>query len=352
MKNIYLQLAQYAQQVTGPVLATVTGTRGSTPQKPGSTALFGNGRLLAGTVGGGFVENKVWEQALKCSANGESSWMHFSLDNDITRKEEAICGGSISILIDASPFKHIEVFKEIGESLSAGIHGVLVTIISLLNEQEVTIVRKWVPAGSPVDTLEAYNGDLPKKLVEILKNPGYSSFRQVELKSERSERASVALLEPIYPLPRLIIAGAGHIGKALSHLGRLLDFEVTVLDDRREYANAENLPDADHIIVRNIGEVMSKLRKDRNTYIVIVTRGHDDDAAALRPCIETGAAYVGMIGSKPKVAKMRQEFIARKWATEEQWQKIYTPVGLDIGSKTVEEIAVSIAAQLVQVRNS
>jgi xanthine dehydrogenase accessory factor len=131
----------------------------------------------------------------------------------------------------------------------------------------------------------------------------------------------------------------------------MLDFEVIVIDDRREFANPDNLPDADHIIVKNIGEAMEVIEKTADTYIVIVTRGHKDDGVALKPCIGSDVAYVGMIGSKGKVAKMHSEFIRQGWATEEQWNRIYTPIGLDIKSKTVEEIAVSIAAQLVLVRN-
>ena len=157
-------------------------------------------------------------------------------------------------------------------------------------------------------------------------------------------------LEPVFPLPRLIIAGAGHIGKAVSHQGKLLGFEVTVIDDRAEFANPVNLPDADNIIVKDIGEAMREISKDKNTFIVIVTRGHGHDADALKPCIGSPAAYVGMMGSRVKVAKVHEEFIARGWATEEQWKKIFTPIGLDIDSKTIEEIAVSIAAQLVMVR--
>ena len=87
-------------------------------------------------------------------------------------------------------------------------------------------------------------------------------------------------------------------------------------------------------------------------YVVIVTRGHKDDAEALKACIGAGFAYTGMIGSKNKIASMKAEFINNGWATVKQWDSLYTPVGLDIKSKTVEEIAVSIAAQLVLVRNS
>jgi len=89
-----------------------------------------------------------------------------------------------------------------------------------------------------------------------------------------------------------------------------------------------------------------------DTYIVIVTRGHSHDAEALRPCIGSDASYVGMMGSRIKVAKMHEEFITNGWATEEQWKKICTPVGIDIGSQTVEEIAVSIAAQLIVYRGN
>ena len=86
--------------------------------------------------------------------------------------------------------------------------------------------------------------------------------------------------------------------------------------------------------------------------MVIVTRGHNDDAAALKPCIDSGLAYTGMIGSKNKIATMRKRFIEKGWAAEKQWANIYAPIGIDIKSQSVEEIAVSIAAQLVLVRNT
>jgi xanthine dehydrogenase accessory factor len=126
---------------------------------------------------------------------------------------------------------------------------------------------------------------------------------------------------------------------------------VTVVDDRPEFANSGNIPDADTLITGDIAEAMEKIDKDRDTYAVIVTRGHKDDAAALRPCIGSSLAYTGMIGSRKKVASIRAEFLAKGWATEEQWNRIYAPIGLEIGSQTVEEIAVSIAAQLIKVRS-
>ena len=97
---------------------------------------------------------------------------------------------------------------------------------------------------------------------------------------------------------------------------------------------------------------MKDIKKDKNTYVIIVTRGHKDDAEALRPCIGEGLAYTGMIGSKKKISAMRLNFIENGWATPEQWDSVYAPIGLEIKSQSVEEIAVSIAAQLVLVKNS
>ena len=87
-----------------------------------------------------------------------------------------------------------------------------------------------------------------------------------------------------------------------------------------------------------------------DTYVVIVTRGHQHDADALRACITSGAAYIGMIGSRHKIALMRDRFLEQGWATPDQWDRVFTPIGLEIGSRSVEEIAISIAAQLVQER--
>ncbi len=177
-------------------------------------------------------------------------------------------------------------------------------------------------------------------------------FREIELAGPREKPSSIVFLEPVIPAPRLFIAGAGHIGKALAKIAAMLDFEITVIDDRPEFANLENIPSADHIITVKSEKQLIPLARGLTTYIVIVTRGHRDDATALQVCIRSDTAYVGMIGSRNKVALMKKDFIKKGLATKEQWDRIYSPVGLEINSQTVGEIAVSIAAQLVKVRNA
>lgn len=352
MKNIYLQILDQNIKNLPFVVATVTGTKGSTPQKRGSSALFGKKGLISGTIGGGIVEGKVEKIAREALISGESGHFTFDLNNDISNKDEAICGGEISILIDANPGNYTHVFEQVKESLSRMIPGFLITMVTRLTSRGVLINRYWMSDKFRPLIPAEFNDIIETEVMNMLNDESRSDYREMELSIAGEEPSSLFLLEPVFPPSQLVIAGAGHIGKVLAHFGSILDFEVTVIDDRPEYANKENIPDADHIIVKDIGEAMHMMIKNSNTYVVIVTRGHKDDAEALKQCIGTSLAYTGMIGSKKKIASMRIDFIKNGWATEEQWEAVYTPVGVEINSQTVEEIALSIAAQLVLVRNS
>ena len=352
MKSIYLQILDRWSENCHIVLATVTGTIGSTPQKPGSSALFDKKGLIVGTVGGGVVEGKVQQLALEALRSEESGHFHFNLANEISNKEEAICGGQLDVLIDANLINSIPVFKQIRQSIADRIPGVLITMVTRFTEKVVLINRYWmshaIEPSIPTEFLEK----IEPVVFSLLEAANPSACKEMELSIPGEEPYSLFFLEPVFPPSQLVIAGAGHIGRALTHLCNLLDFETTVIDDRSEYANSENIPDADHLLVGNIGELMKEFNKTNNTYVVIVTRGHKDDAEALKPCIDSELAYVGMIGSKKKISAMRTDFIENGWATPSKWSLIHAPVGLDIKSQTVQEIAVSIAAQLVLVRNS
>lgn len=351
MRNIYLQILDQQTHNTPMVLATVTRTSGSTPQKPGSSALFDKDGLISGTVGGGIVEGKVLKIASDALLSKQSGLYQFNLANDISNTEEAICGGQITILVDANLNNHISVFRQVSHSIQERIPGVLITMVTRFTEKTVLINRYWMSNTFRPGIPYPFYTQIEPKVMEMISENIPSSFFEMELAIPGEEPSSIFFLEYVFPLPKLVIAGAGHIGRALSSLGNMLGFEVTVIDDRLEYCNTDNLPNASHIIVKDIGEAMQELKKNEDTYVVIVTRGHKDDAEALRPCIGSDLAYTGMIGSGKKISSMRVSFIEKGWATPGQWDKIFAPVGIDIKSQTVEEIAVSIAAQLVLVRN-
>jgi xanthine dehydrogenase accessory factor len=316
----------------GLVLATIVETEGSTPQVVGASAIFSKAGLEAGTVGGGILEARVEAMAGEALREGVARLVPFQLDADPKDAEGAICGGAARVLIDPGVSEELAVFKAALESLRKRRPGCLVTEIVSGTGDAVRIERRFEEAGREIAEIEgAASKDCRPRLVE--------------------SASGRVFYEPVSLMPRLIIAGAGHVGRAVARLGGLLDFSVTVIDDRAEFANEDNVPEADEIVVGAIGERIRAIEDSPDNYFVVVTRGHHKDAEALRAAIGRPAAYIGMIGSGSKVEAMHREFLESGWATAAEWAGIHAPIGLDIGSKTVEEIAVSIAAELVLVRS-
>ena len=352
MKNIFAHLDQKLKEKLPLALATIIETKGSTPQVTGASALFSSKGLLVGTLGGGILEADARKKALHALKEKVSYLSQFSLREDVSSKEGAICGGEVRILIDAVPEKYKDVFHVLNRSLSKRKPGILATFINVHPQEKVSLLRFWIEKKEKYGTeLEKHFLSFQEKIKDVFAERKPRLLRIRENIFPEKALSSLLFLEPVFPLPQLLIAGAGHVGQALAHLGNLLGFEVIVVDDRPEFANAERLPDADQIIVDDIAKAVGKFPIYSETYVVIVTRGHRHDAAALRACIASEAAYIGMIGSVRKVELMRKEFLEEGWATLRQFGRVHATIGLPIHSETVEEIVVSIAAQLVKVRS-
>ena len=328
---------------SGLVLATVVRTDGSTPQVVGASAIFSKAGLIAGTVGGGLVEARVAEGAARALADGRPRLITVSLEADPSDAEGAICGGTARVLVDPGVEASRSVFAAALEGFKKRRRGVLAGRIRPGRDDAVAVERGWLPEGAPGLAGDPVFGELAPEIVGAVIAEG-----RPRLLGETQER--MWFVEPVLPLARLIIAGAGHVGRAVARLGRMLDFSVTVIDDREEFANIVNVPDADEILAADIGEAVGAVEDSPDNYFVIVTRGHQKDAEALRAAIGREAAYIGMIGSRRKIELMECEFLENGWATKDEWAEVHAPIGLDIGSRTVEEIAVSIAAELVKVR--
>lgn len=352
MKNIYGRLLKELKDIVPLALGTIIEAIGSSPQIPGASAIFSADGLIDGTLGGGILEAHAEADAIKALKDQESRLMPYSLSGKITSEEEAICGGEVTILIDTQTRDALDTLNKMEASIKRRKPGVLATFIELTADNRVVLLRQWIKKseifGDGAEQKESPHHEVFKNAFRAGK-PALHEIQGGE--GEGRSQKNLLFLEPIFPQSHLVIAGAGHIGKAIAHLGSRLDFEVTVIDDRMDFANAENIPEADHLIVRNIGRAFREIPKSSDTFIVIVTRGHSHDSDALRECITSDAGYIGMIGSARKIALMRQKFLDKGWATEEQFDRVFAPIGLEIQSKTVEEIAVSIAAQLVLVRN-
>jgi len=156
-------------------------------------------------------------------------------------------------------------------------------------------------------------------------------------------------IDILLPPEEILIFGAGHISIYVAKLAKMVGFKVTVIDDRKEFAHPDRFPEADEILVEDIEKALTNFKITPSTYIIIVTRGHLKDEEVLASVIKSPAAYLGMIGSRNKNAVIF-EHLEEQGITTEELKRVHAPIGIDIGAQTPAEIAVSIIAEIIQVR--
>jgi xanthine dehydrogenase accessory factor len=169
------------------------------------------------------------------------------------------------------------------------------------------------------------------------------------LSTRTAQGATSIYIEVVESKPVFLIVGAGHIGRSLAKLADFLDFHVAVLDDRDDFANEERLPEADQVICEDFEEALKAYPINANVSVVMVTRGHKQDELSLRACLGRGAGYIGMIGSRRRTAAVLEHLLEEGYAKEDL-DAVRTPIGLDIGAETPEEIAISIMAEVIMLR--
>jgi xanthine dehydrogenase accessory factor len=158
-------------------------------------------------------------------------------------------------------------------------------------------------------------------------------------------------IEPVIPTPKILIFGAGHISTHVSKVASIAGFQTTIIDNRPVYANADRFPEAESIISDSFERAFEEITPNENTYVVIVTRGHQEDENVLRWALRTNARYIGMIGSKRKIRTIAQN-LESEGVSRERLERVFMPIGLEIGAVLPEEIAVAIVAELIHHRRS
>ncbi len=305
--------------------ALIIGKSGSAPQVPGAKSLFlRDGRIL-GTIGGGCLEMESRRVGLEALFTKKPCVREFRLDDDFGWDDGLICGGRVQVLFLPNPESYAEAFSQAREE---GARGVLV--YDSLSGQV-----RWIADGS-----EGVLGVEEREGVEKAK------------RSRRCVASGRLFFEPVMPPERVVIFGAGHIGKELCRLSAYVGFEVIVVDDREAYLDSERLRDASLRVCARLEDYAREMEGDEDTYVCIVTRGHRNDARVLREVIKKPCAYIGMIGSRRKREVIRKELVGSGHCTEEEFERVRSPMGLAIHSESVEEIALSIVAELVSVRGA
>lgn len=344
MRNVLQHLLDALAAGRPVVYCRLVETRGSTPQKAGAAMLVYADGSQTGTLGGGCVEAEVKRHALAKLDGGSAEIVSFQLDSDYGWDDGLICGGRMQILVQPlAASDSVDYFRKYLEALQQA-KGCC-----------EAIVFDPEKSGHPAPACYLFDGDgrlLDRDLLaDANEAPASVTDRLPSLANRPRARAEggVAYL-PVLSRCRLLIVGGGHIGQAVGNWACDLDFDVWVIDDRQEFVNADRFPKAERLICGDIGRTLKDLEITPDTYCIIVTRGHNHDEEALYHLIDRGARYVGMIGSRRKI-KLIFDDLEAEGISSESLAKVYAPLGIDIGSQTVPEIAISILAQLIAHRN-
>jgi xanthine dehydrogenase accessory factor len=345
MRDLLAELMAVLNQGRECIYCSVVETRGSTPQKAGAAMLVFPDGSQRGTLGGGCVEAEVRQRALSLLTEAGSAEVHtFCLDNNYGWDDGLICGGRMTMLIDPlrSQESSTAYYRQFQELVERGL-GCTEAVI-LKEETGLPIGNRYLFDGKGKLAAQIGEGAVPdevsRQLISVQQRPQPASHRGISYL-------------PILPRITLLIVGGGHVGQAVGRLAAEADFEVWVLDDRERYASRERFPAARRLLVGNIGDTLKELVQraiNPSTYCIILTRGHAHDEEALYHLATTNAGYVGMIGSRRKIKLIFEDLVA-KGIPAQALERVHAPLGFDIGSQTVPEIAISIVAELIAARN-
>ncbi|MCC7033015.1 MAG: XdhC family protein [Acidobacteria bacterium] len=253
-----------------------------------------------------------------------------------------------------------EIFAAIGEALTRGEAVALVTIVSSNGSTPQRVGAKMLvyADGRTVGTIGGgcYEHDALGKAREALRRRKPVTAKY-DLNDDFAEETGLVcggqmtvFIEPLEAPPALYVFGAGHVGYYLARVASETGFELHVVDDRAAFANRERFPFAASVVVEDIPTWLARVTLPATAYAVIVTRGHRHDLEALQALAARELRYLGLIGSRAKVARIYDQLLTEGRATLEQLSRVHAPIGLDIGAVTPQEIALSIAAELVAVR--
>ena len=346
MKAVYDEAAELAKENKNFVVATVVHTQGSTPQKPGAALLVRQDGSTVGTLGGGCVEGDIWFAAKEALRERTGPlYKRYYLNEDIAARDGLVCGGTmyfyIEPVIDAPGFHDLS--KEIADAYAGGPSlstATLVTSDRLEIGARIIVHQDGASEGSLGDAaLDAEAIETAKAVMAMGKTSRIHTAQGDEVFVEG------------YTAPALLVLiGGGHVNLQVARLAQMMGFRVMVTDDRREFANQERFPMAEAVRVDSYGKGVGAFPVTPNTAIVIGTRGHHFDDDATEAAVRTSAGYVGLLGSKRKTI-MIYESLLRKGVPEERLRQVRAPIGLDLGGRTPEEIALSIVSEIIAWRH-
>ena len=352
MREIYPKIVELFEENRFSVLVTIIGKSGTTPRSVGAKLLISDDGQCAGTIGGGLLEKYVLEEAQKVFASRLPSRFSYRSEEDNVTEPEMQCGGDVDLFLEpVSPdnLNHLRIFKEIMEIIRRGGSGLLATIVDPDYWHSGHIPKMFFkPDGERIGSLldiKEMEDAIMGMMGKLQKDKMPSS---IVCGDQEGNRLNV-FVESVVSDPILYLFGGGHVASHVAPLAHRVGFKVVVIDDRPEFADPEKFPEAEEVHEYTFDNVMERLPVDESSYIIIMTRGHSHDKNVLAQVLKSPAQYVGMIGSRRKISIIYDK-LREKGFTREQLDSVHSPIGIDIGAETPEEIAVSIVAELIKVR--
>lgn len=310
-----------------PVLATVVERTGSAPRQPGARMLIAGDLSVAGTVGGGLPEAEVLEDVLPVRHGAPARLRHFDM-TPLAPDADMICGGTVSILVELLNPGQLVFFRQESACRAKAAFGV------------------WtVDITDPARPERLFHTDANQLPDAVLTQVSKNSAGCVTVDGRK------IYVEPLMHQGVVVLCGGGHVSLATGALAHKVGFEVIVVDDRPEFASRERFPFARAVHeLPGFHDLAATCGIGPEHYVVIVTRGHSHDRECLAQAMRSPARYVGMIGSRRKRDGVFS-FLRAEGFAEAEFKRVHSPIGLDIGAETPEEIAVSIVAELVAARH-
>lgn len=353
MKHLISEIASHLHAGKNVCAATIVRQSGSSPRALGTSFMVRSDGSIVGTIGGGLLEAQVIQAALEALASRRTTRLHYRLSGREVARSQMICGGDVDVFVEplyASDSKAGAVYGAARSAWEEGRRAVLATRITEGSRSSVEGCKILLFSdGSQVgswDGMERVVRDAPDPWADVIRHAGRDPW---VLHFEQNGSETDLLIVPIEREPALYLFGGGHVSLFVARIARMVGFRVVVIDDREEFAHKDRFPDADEIRVKEFSRALEGEDLDPESYVVIVTRGHLYDKEVLGQILKRETVYVGMIGSRRKrdliYRALEEEGISR-----ETLHRVHSPIGLDIGAETPEEIAVSIVAELIGIR--
>ncbi len=360
MREFFRELSEDLERGETVAMATIVRRKGSVPREVGAKMLVQRGGRISGTVGGGCGEAEVWRSALNVIDTQRPVTVQVDLTEEIAMESQGVCGGVFDVFVQ--PWHTMQQpdqpdMREYAHAISEALEGeqaiVMITLVAaggawrqhigqqmLVHEDTRTLGALMLPV---VPT------ELNVRIQEAAQQAILAGKPHIEKILGPENDWAELFVEPFTPRPVLLIAGAGHIAAPLAAIAHLMNFSVSVTDDRASFATRERFPGAQRLLVGDIEATLKNYPITPRTHIVLVTRAHAHDVQGLRAILDSPAAYIGMIGSQRRVWAVFK-LLHEEGIPAEKLLRVQAPIGLDLGGSTPEEIALGIMAEITLLR--